>query len=156
MNCLRVKTADKDWLPAEAQPNEDQKRKLFGKVLEVMVATTFSNHIYVYRNDLFRQARGGAIGLRLTGVVARIVMDRWARLMIERLNQAEVSLFMLKKYVDDVNLCLALIEDGWFWQQEGRKPPVFIWTQERELEDKSVDASPQEKTMGKIQDLANM
>ena len=55
-----------------------------------------------------------------------------------------------------MNLCVALIEDGWFWQQEGRKPPVFTWTQERELENKAMEVSPQEKTMAKVQDLANM
>ena len=63
---------------------------------------------------------------------------------------------MLRKYVDDVNLCLALIEDGWHWQQEGRKLPAFVWTQEREDEDKILEVSPEEKTLKKIQDLANM
>ena len=44
-------------------------------VLEILVTMTFSNHIYTYRNEFYKQLRGVVIGLRLTGIVARIVMD---------------------------------------------------------------------------------
>ena len=57
------------------------------KVLEVAVRATFKNHIYTYGNQLYRKRKGGAIGLRLTGIVARIVMDGWAKLILERLAQ---------------------------------------------------------------------
>ena len=50
---------------------------MFGKVIEVLVSTTFANHIYSYKNQLFKQLKGGALGLRLTGIVALIVMDRY-------------------------------------------------------------------------------
>ena len=58
------------------EPISRQERKqVFGKVLEVAIKAMFSNHIYTYKNELYRQNNGGAIGLRLTGVIARIVMD---------------------------------------------------------------------------------
>ena len=48
----------------------------------------------------------------MTGIVARIVMDRWSKMFLERLKQAEIEVYLLKKYVDDVNLCLAILEEG--------------------------------------------
>ena len=43
---------------------------------------------------------------------------------------------MLKKYVDNVNLCIGLLEEGWAWEtQKGRKPEL-VWTKEREGHDK--------------------
>ena len=41
--------------------------------------------------------------MRLTGIVARIVMDRWTKLFLERMKQAEVDIHLLKKYIDDVH-----------------------------------------------------
>ena len=51
--------------------------------------------------------------MRLTGVVARVVMDRWARLLKGALDNAGVSVHMLEKYVDDVNLVTSIIESGY-------------------------------------------
>ena len=48
-----------------------------GKVLEVAVKATFGNHVYYSR--IYRQRKGSHIGLLLTGVVARVVMDCWGR-----------------------------------------------------------------------------
>ena len=41
--------------------------------------------------ELYQQLVGGAIGSRLTGVVARVVMDRWDRLLRASLNQNQVK-----------------------------------------------------------------
>ena len=69
---------DQDWqYTGEITP--EGKRTILGKVLEIVVCTTFSNHIYLFHNSLFLQRKGGPIGLRLTGVVARIVIDTWAK-----------------------------------------------------------------------------
>ena len=66
-------------------------------MLEVAIKATFKNHVYVYRNYLYRQRKGGAIGLRLTEIVARIVMDRWARLFRKALKEAGVEEHLLEK-----------------------------------------------------------
>ena len=77
----------------------EERKKMVGKMLEVAIKATFKNHVYLYRNPLFRQAKGGVIGLRLTGVVARIVMDRWSRQFRTALQEAKVKELMLEKYV---------------------------------------------------------
>ena len=53
------------------------KKLLVAKCIQSGIEISFKNHIYWYHGELFKQIRGGAIGARLTGVVARIVMDKW-------------------------------------------------------------------------------
>ena len=98
------------WVFPRLPATKEERTKLFGKVLEVVITSTFKNHIYSYRNTLYKQLKGGAIGLRLTGVVARIVMDRWARMFKQELKKAEIPVYLMRKYVDDVNLAVGLLE----------------------------------------------
>ena len=144
------------WVPVREPASKVGKRKVLGKVLEVALRAPFKNHIYTYKNELFRQKRGGAIGLRLTGIVARIVMDRWSRMFLERLGQAEIDVHLLKKYVNDVNLCLAILEEGWYWERRGNQLPELVWTRERQEEDRQEALSKEEHTLLRVQEMANM
>ena len=60
-------------------------------------------------SDLYRQVEGGSIGLRLTGVVARVVMDIWRDLMTASIRRMKVEIYLLIKYVNDVNLAVSLV-----------------------------------------------
>ena len=91
---------------------------MIGKVVEVAIKTTFGNHIYLFHNKLFKQLKGGPIGLRLTGVVARIVMDQWARRFREVLENNQVTVHLFRKYVDDVNLAISRIATGMKWDSK--------------------------------------
>ena len=52
-------------------------------------------------------------------------------MFLERLGQAEIDVHLFKKYVDDVNLCLSILEEGWFWERrEKNRLPELVWTQE--------------------------
>ena len=68
------------------------------------IETSFSEHIYEFKGELYKQQEGGAIGVRLTGEVAKVIMDRWASDMEACLRASKVEIFMLCKYVDDINL----------------------------------------------------
>ena len=52
-----------------------EKRKLLGKVVEILVKVTFENHFYKWNNNIYRQTKGGPIGLRAAQSLARIIMD---------------------------------------------------------------------------------
>ena len=43
------------------------------------------NHIYKFANKVYKQRAGGSIGLRATGVVAQIVVNRWKRRIMVKL-----------------------------------------------------------------------
>ena len=68
------------WFPPRRAPKSDAERRLIvAKVLESACGIVMKNHVYTFGGRKYKQIKGGAIGLRLTGVVARIRMDRWAR-----------------------------------------------------------------------------
>ena len=92
------------WVFGRTDFNEEEKRSLLAKVIEVAVRTTFKNHLYQFEGRMRVQACGGPIGLRLTGVVARVIMDYWARKFRKLVDENELTVYMFKKYVDDVNL----------------------------------------------------
>ena len=59
---------DDNWIFPREPVSKEERKKMFGKVLEILVSTTFANYIYLYKNELYKQLKGGAIGLRLTGI----------------------------------------------------------------------------------------
>ena len=91
---------------------------LVAKVLEVATRATFGIHVYRYGGKNYRQMAGGPIGLRLTGVVAHVVMDKWAREFTRRLSTAQIPPYLLTKYVDDVNLVTRTIPEGLEWTKD--------------------------------------
>ena len=100
------------WAFTREPATREERKKMLGKVIEEAVKVTFCNHVYTYRNRIYRQKKGGAIGLRLTGVIARIVMDTWASRFRKALKEGKVKEFLLEKYVDDVNLVTSILEAG--------------------------------------------
>ena len=53
-----------------------ERSQLFGRVLEVVITAMLKNYVYTNRNSLFKQVKGGVMGLRLMEVVAIFVMNR--------------------------------------------------------------------------------
>ena len=81
------------------------------------VETSFGEHIYEFMDDLYKQLEGGAIGVRLIGEVAKVIMDRWAADMNACLRASKIEVFLLCKYVDDINLATSLIPAGYVWKE---------------------------------------
>ena len=106
------------WVFDRTAFTEEEKRKLLGKVVEIAVRTTFRNHLYQFEGKFRIQAEGGAIGLRLTGIVARIVMDYWATKFREMARENNITLYLMKKYVDDVNVLMEALGCGIRWNGE--------------------------------------
>ena len=48
--------------------------------------------MYQFDGKLYKQRAGGVIGLRLTGVVAGIVTDRWYMRLVQELGENHVEL----------------------------------------------------------------
>ena len=146
------------WLfPGELPPQ--QRKKIIGKVLEVAVRTTFRNHIYMYGNKLYRQLKGGPIGLRLTGVVARLVMDQWAKLFLSTLANNNIMVYLFRKYVDDVNLALSLARPGLRWERDMDGTYKLKWdkdTETRDLQGEKSAEEAKERTMRLMGEVASL
>ena len=59
--------------------NREEKDKVVAKVIEIGLRKTFKNHVYQWGGQFFVQREGGPIGLKLTGVVAKIRMIEWMK-----------------------------------------------------------------------------
>ena len=93
-------------------PNEDQTRKMWCVAVEMLVTKTMQNHCYMFEGRIYRQEEGGSIGLDLTGVVADIYMSWWDGQLIVLLREARIFAILYKRYVDDINMLLAMEIEG--------------------------------------------
>ena len=82
------------------------------KCIQAGIEVALSNHTYWYHSELYRQLKGGALGERLRGVVAHVVMDKWESEIRKALRRSMVEFYLFGKYVDDVNLATAIIPKG--------------------------------------------
>lgn len=69
---------DTKWEMMRRDMMKEEKKKVIRKVVEIGVRTAMHNNIYKYGGIVWVQAEGGAIGLWLTGVVAKVA-TRWER-----------------------------------------------------------------------------
>ena len=74
------------------------------------------NHSYSLGTDWKRQANGGAIGLKLTGAIAKVFMVWWCRTFGQTIRAATVNLgfelYLHMFYVDDHNLAMEELPPG--------------------------------------------
>ena len=109
------------WQQFGRRYTEEEKTLLLSKVLMIAIEVAFGAHIYSFHNAFYRQKRGGAIRSRLTGEVCKILMDVWIAIFEKVLKDSGVEIYLLLKYVDDVNLMVALIKEGIRWDRKGNK-----------------------------------
>ena len=79
------------WTEINENITEKQRCELVGKVLEICIREIMKNHMYIFEGQAYLQSEGGVIALRLTGLVARVVMDMWAGKMRMRMTVIEWS-----------------------------------------------------------------
>ena len=96
-------TRDKKWVRAPNTPTQAQKKKIFSMAIAYGCKMVMSNHVYAVGDEFFLQARGGPIGLTLTGVLARVFMMSWDKRYVRAVMFAGLTLKMYGRYVDDSN-----------------------------------------------------
>ena len=92
-----------------------ERRLLLSRVVKTVVKVVFANHVYQFAGVIYIQLEGGPIGLRLTSLVARIVMDRWSRSFSMKLEMAGWQVWARMKYVDDINLVISMVSRDMEW-----------------------------------------
>ena len=114
------RTKESLWMESDPDNKltEQEKRLLFSIVIKTAIRLIFKHHLYVFAGEARRQTKGGPIGLRLTSLVARIVMDGWMEGFLTAVTQAGMEILAAMKYVDDVNLVMSMLPtrhqmEGW-------------------------------------------
>ena len=118
------------------------KRVLISKVVKVAILNVFHNHMYQFAGVTFRQLLGAPIGLRLTSVIATIIMDVWVKRFLASIMDAGVRVHLLAKYVDDINVILSMICLGTRWVGDHLEH-----SEEQERQDEAASRSQEENTM---------
>ena len=137
-----------------------QKRHLLSRAVKTAVKTIFAHHVYQFCGVYYVQVAGGPIGLRLTSVVARIVMDRWSIIFLTNLDRAKWKIWAMIKYVDDVNLVVEMKDLDMIWKEVKlvKIEDTGLRTQELELDTQHSDTetlSKEKHTMELIHQAAN-
>ena len=99
----------KPWKKSEKEPDEQMKRMMITECLKIGLETIMKNHTYRFQDVIRKQKEGGAIGIDLTGEMARIFMCWWDRKLLEKLKSFNINLYLYKRYVDDINLAMEAI-----------------------------------------------
>ena len=102
-----VLTVDKDskrerwkWSKPTKLYTPDDINRVLKKVIEIAALLTFHNHFYKCGGALYRQKYGGAIGLKATWSLARLLMEHWMEEYIQKLENLGVPIHFIFKYVD--------------------------------------------------------
>ena len=120
------------WEQPAAQPTTREKRVILGKVIEISIFKIMENYHYKFGTKMYKQGGGGAIGLHLTGSVARVCMDLWGEGMRLLMEDNLVKVYLFERYVDDINWLLEAIGLGVRWSSERKS---LVWNEEWERED---------------------
>ena len=106
------------------EPTEVEKRRLFTTMLKIVVTFMMKNHVYTFDGKYYRQVKGGPIGLRLTGVLAKLVMIEFSRRWKQVTDKLGMQTLVDAIYVDDHNIALWEVKPG--VRYDGEHQCVYI------------------------------
>ena len=71
---------------------------------------------------MYHQKDGGPIGLKATGTIAKVAMEKWIRGFKKDIQDAGIQVRELIKYVDDALTIVGTLELGARWTEKGQSP----------------------------------
>lgn len=138
----------KRWNPPEKQADEHTKRLMLREALHVALSVIMKNHVYTFNNEIEKQIKGGPIGLKLTGVLAKIFMIWWDREFARKLKDVGIVQKMNQRSVDDINVAAKATVPGLRYV-EGK----IIMDTTKVVEEKK--RAPDERTMELIRQVGD-
>ena len=103
---------DQAWIPPARRPGRRQKKRMAGCVLRSACRLVMQNHFYTYDNVIRKQTKGGAIGLKLTEKLGRLLMKRHDKKYTQLLRKLDIREEIFDRYVDDETEGLAALDPG--------------------------------------------
>ena len=83
-----------------------RKKLMLACAFVIAVNFIMKNHTYRFNRKVKKQIEGGLIGLKITGIIAKIVMLWFDKKTLKSLRAMKIELLLYKRYVDDSNLVL--------------------------------------------------
>ena len=66
---------------------------------------------------MYKQRKGGPIGLRATCAIARLVMNNWDRRWKQIMDENKITIKLYKRYMEYGRMVMPPLRHGWRWQQ---------------------------------------
>ena len=139
------------WRDIPKDMSDLEKRTLIAMAMKVGVMEIMGNHMFEFGGQTFLQSDGGSIGLRLTGAISRVVMDKWANKLKGKMEENKIECKLMTKYVDDLNFYIEALELGTYW--EGGSKGKVKHSDEKESRDITEGRTKSETTMQVIKDM---
>ena len=108
----KVRNEDGAWIPPSRKPGCRQLKRMVGCLVKTSIGLVMKNHYYSYRNQIRRQARGGAIGNSLTEKLGKLMMKRFDKKNLSLLKKLKVETEMSKTYIDDNTVAMKSVDAG--------------------------------------------
>ena len=100
------------WTFPTANPSESDIKTLLAEATAVSVRSVMNNHVFEFDGEVYVQTDEGSTGLRLTGVLAEIIMILWSKELSEKMTKAGVKNDLIPRFVDDITLLPTVIKPG--------------------------------------------
>ena len=136
----------KAWLKPEHPPDPEKQRIMLKESLKIVLTTLMKNHIYDFKKEMRLQKEGGAIGMDITGELAKVFMTWWDKKMIQKLSEENIHPVLYKRYVDDINIAVDKVNE------ETRNEKYIEIRQERN-DQENIEAD--RRTFEEIQRIGN-
>ena len=98
--------------PPSRKPSKIEERRILGKIIEILIISGMTNHIYRFNNKLRIQVNGGPTGLSLTGQVADCYMIDWDIKYIQKLKKYNIVLPLYSRFKDDILMATKRLKSG--------------------------------------------
>ena len=121
------------WIKPRENPEGEELKRVVSYALGVAMKTVLKNHIFRFKDEIRKQANGGAIGVKAAGDIASLFMCWWDKAFIEKVNEELKDLNLYLRYVDDEYVICEIIPEN----------------------DENRGQAPDERTMKKLQEIGN-
>ena len=91
------------WIPPIRAPTPLEVKQMLAMVISQAVALVMRSHVYTNSDIIWQQLFGGAIGIRATCEVAKLVMLEHDRILWQKVEEAGITRIDSGRYVDDEN-----------------------------------------------------
>lgn len=121
------------WNRREIKPGPEDERRMICYALGITMKTTLRNHIFRFNDQIRKQEKGGAIGVKAAGDIAGLFMIWWDREFKSKVEEEGINMKLYARYVDDETIVSDAIPE----------------------DDTNKDQEADERTMKKLQEIAN-
>ena len=136
------------WNFSEVNFTVNEQKQMISEAISIAINLIMNNHIYVFDGKVFLQENEGSIGIRLTGILAEIVMIFWCKKLSEKLENIGIKNDLLPRFVDDITMLPTVVPPGVRFEDE-----KLVLHEKYINDDEKVDED--NRTMNVIQKVAN-